>query len=46
VQDAVHALAGGENGIGRLFRARELAHHVRGRIQFLDFSNTKVVGIV
>ncbi|MNV87884.1 hypothetical protein D3C71_1820410 [compost metagenome] len=46
VQDAVHALAGGEHGIGRLLGARELTHHVRGRIQFLDFSDAKVVGIV
>ncbi|KAG1077743.1 hypothetical protein G6F40_016981 [Rhizopus arrhizus] len=46
VQDAVHALTGGEYGIGRLLRARELAHHMRGRMQVLDFSNTKVGGIV
>src|SRR5690606_32153710 len=46
VQDAVHALARGENGFGRLLRAREFAHDVRWWVQLFDFADAKIVGIV
>jgi hypothetical protein len=46
VQNAVQGLARRINGVRHRLAAWKLAHYMRRRRQFLDFSDTQVIGIV
>jgi len=46
VHDPMQLAACVEHKLGNLFVGRELAHHMRGRGEFLDFPDSYVVGLV
>jgi hypothetical protein len=46
MENTMQTLPGGKNRVGNRLGTRELAHDVRGRRQFLYFSDSQIIGIV